>query len=518
MSTMYGGFRFDGVPVALPMRVLREVRIQGDLIPLPCEAESVLGGIDLRGCIVPVLDPARVLGRSASAHGRRHVAIVCVDECLFGLAMDEVTGIFSPLAGTMVPHDVACDGRLYAGSIARADTGDFVAVLATRSLFETPGLPKVQAAVTTTRSTVAGARQHPTLLMRCGGLSLAIDALLVQTTLDRPPVQPSVLTQGHCRGVLEYAGHLIAAVDLSAYCGFEPLPPHQPVQAFVLRLGEGHVAMLVSEVQDVVLPAAEDRVKVSGIGLPRPRLFSMALHARVRWTAQGLVDAAARGLTDEHAPPYLMLSGGTLSADPQLLNLAATNVRLETAVQMGASKRQSSTQAEGTGAVRQHHAAALHADALQVITIDLQREVALPIESVVEILRFTGQCDGLDEGQALMSVMIDRGRSIPLFCLHSLVGLARPPRTADSCVLVVQHEEEWLGFVVPKLRAIEPARRSASLSNGRPSGHDVLAQRLGATDSVVVSSPQGERILRVVDLREVAERLLAEHGAMDETH
>ena len=36
----YGGFRVDDMAVALPMAVLREVRLRGDLMPLPCQATA----------------------------------------------------------------------------------------------------------------------------------------------------------------------------------------------------------------------------------------------------------------------------------------------------------------------------------------------------------------------------------------------------------------------------------------------------------------------------------------------
>jgi purine-binding chemotaxis protein CheW len=55
-SQAYGGFALSGMHLALPMDALREVVPSEDWIPLPCPNPSVVGGVNLRGVVVPVLD------------------------------------------------------------------------------------------------------------------------------------------------------------------------------------------------------------------------------------------------------------------------------------------------------------------------------------------------------------------------------------------------------------------------------------------------------------------------------
>lgn len=487
----YGGFSFDGIPVAVPLPMLCEVRPQGQLLPLPCAAEAVIGGVELRGGVVPVVDLARVLGRTAPTQGRTTVVIASVDGLLIGLAVDAVTGIFER-ADTSAPlQETVTDGRLYIGSVQRADTGAFVGLISLHTLAALPGLPRVELASLQSAKSPSSRGQHPTLLLRCGAMRLAVDALLVKTTLDRPPLHPSVLARGHCRGVVDYAGLQIAAVDLSAFCGLAPLDLRDPVQAFVIQLGNGFVALLVSEVQDVVLPHDEDRSALSGLGLPRPRLFHRALHPRVRWARDGAIDPRYHDTDGGHESPYLVLASGPLCSDPSLLDLAALPTR-----SAASQDPRTGTVLTAAGSLRR-----------QVVTFEVLGEIAAPIDQVVEILPYVPQPAVFDTTRPLLGVMMDRGRSIPLFCLSTLAGLARPAPARDTCVLVVQSRQEWLGFVVPRLWAIEGLIKAPAIDESQAFRRDPVARALASRQSVVVAGPRGERILRLVDLHALAAQL-----------
>ena len=124
----YGGFRVDDMAVALPMAVLREVRLRGDLMPLPCQATAVVGGLDLRGLVVPVVDLALVLGRPVPVAGRAQVVVVAQQGLVLGIAVDEVTGIFRGDASQPALSTDAVDGALYVGGVRRADSGAMVSL------------------------------------------------------------------------------------------------------------------------------------------------------------------------------------------------------------------------------------------------------------------------------------------------------------------------------------------------------------------------------------------------------
>ena len=77
----FGGLRIGGLQLALPMSALREVVPCGRLERLPARAEGLLGAIDLRGVLVPVLDLRPLIGLGPEA-----APMVGASGMLFGLA------------------------------------------------------------------------------------------------------------------------------------------------------------------------------------------------------------------------------------------------------------------------------------------------------------------------------------------------------------------------------------------------------------------------------------------------
>ena len=119
------------------------------------------------------------------------------------------------------------------------------------------------------------------VLLQCGDLPLALDALAVHATLAQPVVQPSPLARGMCRGTIEHAGMRVPAVDVHALCGLGPLPAELCQQAFVVAWPAGHVAFLVTEVVDVVRLPEEALLPVPAFALPQPGLMGQIGRAHV---------------------------------------------------------------------------------------------------------------------------------------------------------------------------------------------------------------------------------------------
>ena len=78
MTEGFGVFQLASMQLALPLGALREVVPLGTLEALPAPAGSVVGGLDLRGAIVPVLDITRLLDTDCTER-RRNVVIMAVD-------------------------------------------------------------------------------------------------------------------------------------------------------------------------------------------------------------------------------------------------------------------------------------------------------------------------------------------------------------------------------------------------------------------------------------------------------
>jgi chemotaxis signal transduction protein len=133
-----------------------------------------------------------------------------------------------------------------------------------------------------------------------------------------------------------------------------------------------------------------------------------------------------------------------------------------------------------------------------VLTFDLAGEVAVPLEQVAEILPYETASGVFSIGGALIGLMINRGQSIPLFCLQRLANFPPASPTAQTRVLVVQSGEDYVGFVVPRVRSIVPASWNPKLpTHAAPNISPYFAN---SRTLALVGEGEDERMLRVIDL------------------
>lgn len=505
----FGAFRLGALPLALPMRALREVLPCTDLRPLACPAACVIGGIALRGVTVPVVDLRLALGRAAQPLSAGACVIVMVEAgCILGLLADAVTGVFSAPPEAVSRMQLVDAGATDAAAAVLAGTvrgpGDGVAsmVLSPAALARLPQVPMVvdpeperqhhaaEVGLARRSHLVAGAAR-PVMLMRCGNIPLAIDAMGVHATLALTQVLPSPLAMGHCRGVIVHDGQRLPLVDLLALCGLGRSALEGSFQAFLVRLDAGLVAFAVDEVVDVVRVADVAVVPVPAFALPQPGLFAGALPMAV--LPDEVVQRA--GTPAQH---YLVLDARALKAHADVAGLAGTNTPCGSADGAPApSRAQAATQnpAQAGTAPRARR---------NMVTYLLGGETATPIEQVAEILPHAPESAVFAGGDTLLGLVINRGRSIPVLCLSRLCGLAPPPASAALSVLVVESAGAHVGFAVTQLRSIDTAEwplvdapRDAGVTSG-PLDTRTLAR---------VGSGATERLLPVLDLQQLARSL-----------
>lgn len=496
----YGGFTLGGINLALPMAALREVMPCTTLIRLPTAAPCVIGGIDLRGVLVPVVDLRIVLGREAPACAWPCVVLMVQGGSILGLLCEGVTGVFFSREGRLnraTATDVVTS--LLAGSIQREDDGTLVNVLSPEALARLPQVPMVadpepgrQLTLTDASAVVINDQAVPVMLFRCGQVPLAIDAMSVHATLSQPRLKASVLARGHCRGVLDYAGQQIPVIDVLGLCGLGEgsAIDSGPHHAFVVRFETGLLAFLVDKVLDVARTLPGDVMKVPAFALPHPRLFAGGLPLTALPADVGQQFPAA-------ISQFLLIDGAALKADPYLVELA----------RMGLGEER-----YGTSAL-----AGVSSDRVQVpgqrsmITYMLGLETATPIEQVAEILPYTCDVSIFEVRGALLGLVAHRGRSIPVLCLSRLVGLPSPAESPAASVLVVEVEGILTGFAVPALRSIESADWEPALPRIGLNESDELTSAVHSRQLAQVGFGRHQRMLKVLDLTRIARALHRQH-------
>jgi purine-binding chemotaxis protein CheW len=500
----YGGFTIGGMQLALPMAALREVVPCGPLTRLPCPAACVVGGIQLRGVMVPVVDLRIVLGLPLSDGEFRSVIIMVHGGHILGLLAEGVSGVFTSAAVQQHPvHANDPVAALLSATVPSDDDGTLVSVLspdAIASLHQVPLVRDPEPArqqldtsvdlVDTTDTAV------PVMLMRCGQTALAIDAQAVHATLAAPKVERGVLSQGVCRGCIDYAGQKVPAIDLMAWCGLGTLdsPPEQ-LQAFVVSLDHGMVAFLIDSVIDVVRTQPTDVIALPRFALPRAPLFAGTL------PLSGLAsDAATNEQSFGPNPPahYLLLSSHALRDDAEVAALSHTNTPSGSAALSADARAFSAGVAAGAGR-------------RSMVTYALDREAATPLAQLTEILPWSPALTRVSHGGPMLGILVNRGRSIAVMCLSQLV-LGRPAEaTAATSLLVIESQGELLGFAVPSLKTIESADWEPELPSH--TGTDAALATLTATPArklALVGSGATERMLPVLDLHAIARGLQAQ--------
>lgn len=494
----FGGMRVGGLQLALPMSALREVVPCGRLERLPVRAEGLLGAIDLRGVLVPVLDLRPLIGLAIDPVDWPCVVLVVHDGRILGLLCEGVTGVFRSEGGRM---NRAAPGGLLAGSLRRADDAGLISVLSPAALLALPGLPCVEDPEPQRQrvhdGSVSGeplASGLPMLLMTCGRIPLALPAMAVHATLPSPQVRASVLGgSGACIGVLEHAGEEVPVVDLPALCGLGRMERAQDAahQAFLVRLEAGLVAFLIDRVLDVVRVDDDAVMPVPAFALPRQDLFEGGL------SIQALAEEV-RALLPPTVQQFLVLSPRGLLGHAGLQALAASG-RPVPALRGAAA---GSAPADGAAAV-----ALQAAGQRAMVTYQLGREVATPIGQIREILPFGCEIAVLEVGGVMLGLVAHRGRSIPVMCLSRLHGLPPPAVTPAVSVLVVEADEGVpVGFAVPMLRSIEPADWEPALPV-LGDARDALAQAVHSRQLAQVGQGDARRMLQMVDLQRIARAL-----------
>ncbi len=497
----WGSFTLGGAAYAVPLEHLREAVPAGRLSIWPGTATCVIGAVELRGLLLPVVDLRRLAGSAAASvpveavesDAAPLVIVIAHAGHLLGLCADAVTGIFQAPAGRLQAVTLA-DGSepCVRGALTRPDNGALVSVLNPPALMTLPQVPRCADPRASkvrdgTGSDPRGGDSHAVhwLLVQVGDWRLAIDSARVRMAVPLEGLRPSVLSQmrgnADCLGEWPHPSHPIAVIDPLVRCGLGALAEGQARQALLLDTDGGLLGLAIGAVLDVrQLPAAALQP------MPGGRVTQPDWFAGVLATGDGLGEA----VDDDTIHPVLALDAARWTTHIELTGMASLH-----------------------GERHDRHAAnasrAAAAAALTLVTYALPAEAGTPIAQIDEVLPWQADRAGLeDDGRSpWLGLVMHRQRPIVLLCLRRWSGVAAGPVDASASILVVRSGEHRLGFVVPRLLAIEPAGWQPAVTGLLRSRHPtpISAARLAQIDA-----PSGlRRLVPVLDLQDIAGRALA---------
>ncbi|MCP3983925.1 MAG: purine-binding chemotaxis protein CheW [bacterium] len=95
-------FEIEGQVVGIDVFQIREIIRNQETTPLPNAPALIEGVIDLRGQVIPVIDLGRALAQGCSKGGTSaRIAIVEIEELIFGLRVDAAVDVLSVASGTI---------------------------------------------------------------------------------------------------------------------------------------------------------------------------------------------------------------------------------------------------------------------------------------------------------------------------------------------------------------------------------------------------------------------------------
>jgi purine-binding chemotaxis protein CheW len=476
---LFGVFHTGDVRVALPLDQLREVIMRPPRFsPLPATATGLLGAVNLRHVVIPVLDLRKLAGHTGGEDLGKVIVIVALGDQLFGLLADEIEGVTRVPPDALLATTVAGDRpALFSHTFERPEDGEVVSLLDAEAISQLPGIPVVQdpgprGAAIDMGGGRTDASRRTVLLLRCGPIGLCIDVSHVHSVIPQLTVHSSPLDGTTCRGVVHLQDTAVPAVDPLQLLGLGNVPDDGNLRGLVLAMPRGLVVLTVSDIADIASIPVGDVLPLPPVGMHKGGFITGMLRT-------------------EAGDQHLLLDGDALRADAELDALGSLGVSL--------SGRGKAPVVATAAAQRQETPDGRHvvANVRKFLTYSVGLEAATPLAQITEIVPYPAHAIALDSGSALMGIFTHRRLSVPLLSLPVLLGMSRPPDVLTARVLLVDTPAgELVGFVVPALHAIEDSVWEENAPK-EPSEPGALLQR---GPLVKIGSEAAGRLLPHIDL------------------
>jgi purine-binding chemotaxis protein CheW len=465
-EALYGVFHTGNVRVALPLDELREVIMRPpSFSQLPTTSPGLLGAVNLRHIVIPVLDLCRLAGYENEDNSNgRVIVIVAVGDQMFGLLAEEIEGVARVTQEALMETSVAGGlPALFSHTFERTEDGEVVSLLDAEAISKLPGVPVVRD--TGTRTSVVGigeintdSSRRTVLLLRCGPIGLCIDVGHVHSVIPQLTLHSSPLEGSTCRGVVHLQDKAVPAVDPLVLLGLGNLPDDGNLRGLVIALPRGLVVLTVSDIADIVSVPVGDVLPLPPVGMRK----------------DGFIVGVMR---IESGDQHLLLDGEALRADAELDALGNLGVSLHpgdaAARPVGTQATPGEKDTADTAAVREKEGPdgrRVVPSVRKFLTYHVGMEVATPLNQITEILPYPQHAIAL-EGGSLLGIFTHRRLSVPLLSLPTLLGMYDDLDMATARVLLVDAPGgELIGFVVPALQAIEDSvwEETARAEGGDP--------------------------------------------------
>ncbi|MEM6939773.1 MAG: chemotaxis protein CheW [Pseudomonadota bacterium] len=418
--------------IGLDIDCLGEICVIANILPLLSPRRDVLGAIDLRGDMIPLIDPMSLcqvppMEREPAIaaiieHSGRAIALACDRAVTIAeFAAEEVKPLYANPTHVSVP--------VHSGVLTERRS---INVLDAMRIFAVPDMPSCLVQETTVAKSTKSGSALAVLTFEAGGAMFGLDAVRIFGTVPRQKIENDTLTGGACLGRISYLGRLIPTLDATQVLGLgDHLREAQP-EIVVLQFPNNQLLGLAVDVilQIRMVRRRELSVVPSFFG-DEPTLFSAVL-------------------SNEGEQQIFMLDADVLSRREQLQSLAGLADRKTTTTTRAAPPVPLPDQA---GDIEHTKARCL------VFTAGVR--MCCLITDVVSILSSPGTITPMGGfNPTIVGFFSHDGMAVPLLSLaHHLGHVPQhdPTETSNRRVLLAGPPERRVGFVVDHVDGIEKA-------------------------------------------------------------
>lgn len=472
-----GAFRIQGTQVALDIQYLQEVVSLEKLHEIPTKEKYIVGAIELRGFLVPVIDFSVFIGKKVEEK-QPNVVIVSYQGFEIGILSTSVSGVFETDAFELTNFETS--NEIFEQGFIRKDNKEAIAVLNLDKIFNLPGL------ISTKRFIEIDSHSEQQksvfmLLMKNGDLPFALSSEIIHTIIINPVIKESAMKSRVCEGVIEFNGVNVPVINLLHVCGMGN-SDDKLRQAFVVKYHEGMVAFMVGKIIDVV------KVKESRIAKPPQHGMPGFKNLTGVIPESELPQGHAKSSTS-YFGCYFIIDSKSIIESESIKTFAKMNTPAE-------KKERDYTKK----LVREKR---VRVSETKMLTYNIGTEVASPIEDVIEVLPWEKGTRTFKNSSGALTVIMSRGRAIPVYCLGKISGMKKVDPEKGANILIVEYNSHLFGILVENLTSIDKGEWPKN--TGERKQHCVGSAASGITN---VGFGENERMLPVIELKKIAERIL----------
>lgn len=457
--------RVQGLTLGVDVAHLAEVSYLTSLMPMLSDEHSVLGCINLRGVLIPVLDAALLCGLTKQPTPPPFAAIITFNDRTLAIGVDEIAGLSKAQHHQLQSFAHAVTENDSMQTHAFLDLDHKVIILDVPAIFHRPGIPTTNFRRFTLLNTANSSRttdRH--LIFGAGGAVFSLAASDIHGTVPRTSIEQNALSSGYSLGSIDYRGRRVAVTCTVKLIGIGSPRDTAPSEVIILNIdGDQLLGLAVDSITNLQSIEAADFAALPEV---------MSEHFR-------FVDK------------IMVTSSGQL-----VYNINATRLRLDGQIQAlsGISAAQSVTDKQFGAPI--NDAVTAIPENRKFLTYECGGEIATPLDQITGILDEPKNIMPLvGPSSALVGVFSHAGRPIPLINLRS--SYETVSRTVGGVkILLVGQGATQVGFAVDRINSLASSLRSFESSVG------------GICETTVQLLISGKpKMFHVIDLKEMADAI-----------